>query len=90
MKGEKVRRMKRAWFIIFFFLIGMVIGPKILAAQTTHTDRINKYEGPQTCLTCHLKEAKDVAASLHYQQQAEPRFLKDWPKGQSAGMRVSY
>jgi hypothetical protein len=87
--------MRRDWPIIFFFLAGTVmvgsaIIPEILAAEPTHVDRISKYEGPKTCLSCHLKQAKDVAISLHYQHQAEPQFLKDWPKGQSAGMMLSY
>lgn len=87
--------MRKHWPMIFFFLVGTVIVgaviiPKILAAEPTHVDRISKYEGTKTCLSCHFKEAKDVAISLHYQQQAEPQFLKDWPKGQSAGMMLSY
>ena len=87
--------MRKGWPIILFFLagtvvVGSVIIPEILAAERSHFDRISKYEGTKTCLTCHLKEAKDVAISLHYQQQAEPRLVKDWPPGQPAGMMVSY
>jgi hypothetical protein len=82
--------MKKIWFIINFFLIGMVIIPDVWAVNPTHADRINSYKGTETCLTCHLKAAKEVASSLHYQQQAEPQFLKDWPKGQLAGMMLSY
>ena len=87
--------MRKGWPMILFFLagtvvIGSVIIPEILAAEPTHADRISKYEGTKTCLSCHLKEAKDVAISLHYQHQAEPQFLENWPKGQPAGMMLSY
>ena len=87
--------MRKGWPIIFLFLastviVGLAMIPEIFAAERSHFDRISKYEGAKTCLSCHLKEAKEVAMSLHYQHQAEPQFLKDWPKGQSAGMMVSY
>ncbi len=88
-KGE-IRRMKKVWLNIFFFLICMAVGPEIVSAKANHADRVRSYAGPQTCLPCHLKAAKEVAVSLHYQQQAEPQFLKEWPKGQPAGMMVSY
>jgi len=82
--------MKKVWFIIFFFLVGTAIAQDVSAAKITHADRISSYKGGETCLTCHLKAAKEVASSLHYQQKGEPQFLKDWPKGQLAGMMLSY
>jgi len=82
--------MKKGALIFYLSLIGMVAGAGPAAAKSSHTDRISKFEGTQTCLMCHRKAAKDFAVSLHYQQQAEPRFLKDWPKGQMAGMMGSY
>ena len=82
--------MKKSWFTIFFFLIGMVIISDVWAAKPTHADRISTYKGTETCLTCHFKAAKEFVSSLHYQQQAEPQFVKDWPKGKLAGMMLSY
>ena len=70
-----------------------IFSAQMAAAQTTqpsHADRISLYEGPQTCRACHEKAVKDVAASLHYQQAAEPNFLVDWEKGKPAGMTVSF
>jgi hypothetical protein len=87
--------MRKSWPVILFFLAativaGSVVIQEVLAAERSHLDRISKYEGTKTCLSCHLKEAKDVAISLHYQHQAEPQFLENWPKGQPAGMMLSY
>lgn len=60
------------------------------ARQPSHADKISLYEGPKTCRACHEKAVKDVAASLHYQQAAEPKFLVDWGKGNLAGMTLSF
>lgn len=64
--------------------------PTAAAPKPKHADLIQKYEGPKTCAACHPNAAKDVAVSLHYQQQALPQFVKDWQKGQMAGMMVSF
>ena len=48
------------------------------------------FAGQGTCVACHEKSAKEVAGSLHYQQLAEPQFLKVWPKDEPVGMMVSY
>ena len=82
--------MKKVWFIVFSFLIVAGAGPQSSDAATTHADRISRYEGARTCGTCHEQAAREVAVSLHYQQQAEVPYVKDWPKGQTAGMMVSY
>lgn len=72
------------------FFIAVFAVPQMAAAKTSHVDLISKYEGTQTCLTCHEQNAKDVAVSLHYQQQAGVPYVQDWPQGQNAGMMVSY
>ena len=59
-------------------------------SQPSHADKISAYEGPQTCRACHEGAVKEVAASLHYQQAAEPKFLVDWEKGNLAGMTFSF
>ena len=58
--------------------------------QPSHAGKISQYEGPQTCRACHESAVKEVAASLHYQQAAEPKFLVDWEKGKLAGMTFSF
>ena len=58
--------------------------------QSSHADKISSYEGPQTCRACHENAVKEVAASLHYQQTGEPKFLVDWEKGVLAGMTLSF
>ena len=58
--------------------------------QPSHAEKISLYEGSQTCRACHESAVKDVAASLHYQQAAEPKFLVDWEKGKLAGMTLSF
>ena len=82
--------MRKLFLGMLLFLITIFAVPHMAAAKTSHVDLISKYEGPQTCLTCHEQNAKDVAVSLHYQQQAEVSYVKDWPQGQNAGMMVNY
>jgi hypothetical protein len=55
-----------------------------------HTGDIKEYKGTATCLECHEKAGKEVAMSLHYQQQGPAPFLKDFPKDKTAGMMVSF
>lgn len=62
----------------------------VYAGGPSHADRIATYEGAKTCAPCHKEVAGEVAASLHYQQQAEPQFLAGWEKGKPAGMMKSY
>lgn len=51
---------------------------------------ITEYTGPETCATCHPNAAQEVAASVHYQMQAIPRYRVDWPEGTPGGMYTSY
>ena len=70
-----------------------IFSAQMVPAQTrqlSHSDRITLYEGPQTCRACHEDAVKEVAASLHYQQAAEPNFLVDWEKGNLAGQALSF
>ena len=73
-----------AVFLLLWFGAGMVAG------AVKHADLVGSYEGTKTCGACHEKAVKDVTGSLHYQQLAEPQFLKGWEKGKLAGMMVSY
>ncbi len=72
---------------VFIFSAQMVVAQ---ATRPSHVDRISLYEGPQTCRTCHENAVKEVAASLHYQQAAEPRFLVDWEKGGACGHDLKF
>lgn len=62
------------------------------AAGFSHAENLKKFEGPRTCTAaaCHPDAAKEVAESLHYQQQAVPQFVEGWEAGNPAGMMVSY
>ena len=82
--------MRKLFLSMFLFLLTVFVVPQMATAKTNHADLISKYEGTKTCLACHEQMAKDVAVSLHYQQQAGVPYVKDWPKGQNAGMMVSY
>jgi hypothetical protein len=82
--------MRKFSFSMLFFMLVVLAVPQMAAANTNHADLISKYEGTKTCLTCHEQMVKDVAVSLHYQQQAGVPYVKDWPQGQNGGMMVSY
>lgn len=71
-------------------IAALMFMPLQASAGVSHADKISSYEGTKTCAGCHPDSAKEVAESLHYQQEAEPKFLKDWPKGETAGMMRSY
>ena len=82
--------------LLFYGAVGAAIfifSAQMATAQTrqpSHAGKISQYEGPQTCRACHEKALKEVTASLHYQQAAEPKFLVDWEKGNLAGMALSF
>ncbi len=80
--------MKASW--ILFFLLALLFSAGPLSAVTDHTPLVTKYEGTKTCLGCHANTGKEVAESLHYQQQGQARLLKDWPSDKSVGMMASY
>ena len=81
--------MKTSWLLVFLLALLFSAGP-LSAKVTDHAPLIAKYEGAKTCLTCHKNAGKEVAESLHYQQQAQAKFLKDWPTDTPVGMMVSY
>jgi hypothetical protein len=81
--------MKTSWLFVFLLALLFSAGP-LSAAVTDHTPLIEKYEGTKTCLACHEKAGKEVAESLHYQQQAQAMFLKDWLADGPVGMMASY
>lgn len=80
--------MKASWILIFLLALLFFAGP----VSTTVNDHalIAKYEGTKTCLECHQSSGKEVTASLHYQQQGQAKFLKDWPTDKPVGMMASY
>ena len=78
--------MKVLWLLVFLPAVLFFASP---VAATDHS-LITKYEGTKTCLECHQDSGKEVAASLHYQQQAQAKFLKEWPSAKPVGMMVSY
>jgi hypothetical protein len=81
--------MKASWILVSLLALLFFANP-LSAAVTDHVPLIVKYEGTKTCLGCHEKAGKDVAESLHYQQQAQAKFLKDSPADKTVGMMASY
>jgi len=81
--------MKASWILVSLLALLFFANP-LSAAVTDHAPLIAKYEGTKTCLGCHEKAGKEVAESLHYQQQAQAKFLKDTPADTPVGMMVSY
>ena len=79
----------KAALIVFAVISIMLSFSGAVSAAAGHAD-LTAYEGTKSCTACHDKSAREVAESLHYQQVAEPKFLKDWPAGKPAGMMVSY
>jgi len=59
------------------------------AAARAHA-AIASYEGTRTCAGCHAGQVKDVARSMHYQQQGPALFLAEGQQAENAGMMVSY
>lgn len=80
--------MKVSWILVFLLSLLFFAGPA--SNMVNYHEGITKYEGTKTCLECHANAAKEVATSLHYQQQAQARFLKDWPADKPVGMMVSF
>lgn len=80
--------MKASWILVFLLALLFLAGP----VSTTVNDHalIAKYEGTKTCLECHQNIGKEFALSLHYQQQGQAKFLKNWPEDKPVGMMVSY
>jgi hypothetical protein len=75
-------------------VLGAVLG---LTAAAVYADdppaahqAISEYTGPETCAMCHPTAAQEVAASVHYQQQAVPQLREGWPEGQLGGMFSTY
>jgi hypothetical protein len=81
--------MKTSWLLVFLLALLFSAGP-LSAKVTDHAPLIAKYEGAKTCLACHGYAGKEVAESLHYQQQSQAKFLKDWPTDKPVGMMVNY
>ncbi len=76
------------WITVLVLLLLLTAGR--LWATTDHTSLIQNYEGTKTCLACHEQAGKEVAQSLHYQQQAGAKFLKGLSTDTPVGMMASY
>lgn len=62
------------------------------AAGPSHAGYVARFEGTRSCTSasCHEGAARDVAASLHYQQRAVPQFVEGWEAGKLGGMTETY
>jgi hypothetical protein len=78
--------------LIVLVVIGMtMIGGTVAWADPPEMHQnISEYTGPGTCAGCHPDAAKEVAESVHYQQQAIPKYREGWPEGVTGGMYVTY
>ena len=83
--------MRRAVFTILMAVGLLVVGGTAAWAQPPDAHQgISDYAGPETCAMCHPNAAKEVAGSVHYQQQAIPKYREGWPEGVPGGMYVTY
>ena len=78
--------MKTLWMWVFLLALLFWAGP----LRATDHALIERYEGTKTCLGCHKDVGKEVAVSLHYQQQGQAKFLKNWPADKPVGMMASF
>ncbi len=62
------------------------------AGPPSHAAHVQKFEGTRTCTnaSCHENAAKEMVASLHYQERAVPQFVVGWEPGKLAGMTETY
>lgn len=58
-------------------LLVFVLMPIMAMAQTSHSNIT--WNGPGTCLTCHLAEANEVHSSVHYQWQGPALYTVNGP-----------
>jgi len=59
--------------MVIMFLAIVLSSVTVLAAIPEH-ESITVYEGPQTCVACHLDEANEMHASVHYQWSGPTPF----------------
>jgi predicted CxxxxCH...CXXCH cytochrome family protein len=73
-------------------LAAVALAGRTDAAGPSHAAYVKAFEGPRSCTnaSCHENAAKEVAASLHYQQRAVPQFMEGWEAGKLAGMTETY
>ncbi len=60
-----------------------------LSASTVHV-AISEYEGPQTCAECHPDAGREVAESVHYQQQSIAYYVEGAEPNKLYGMMSTY
>jgi hypothetical protein len=70
-------------------MLGNLFPDSPAGAPESH-QTITEYSGPETCAMCHPDMPRQVAESLHYQQQGAVPFRQDWPKDVLGGMYVTY
>jgi hypothetical protein len=63
--------------IIILGFLAILCMPIIASAATQHSNIT--WNGPGTCLTCHLSEATEVHGSVHYQWQGQAIYTVNGP-----------
>ena len=66
----------RKTILVVLLIIGLLMagGTVAWADPPVAHQAITEYTGPETCGMCHPDTAKEVAESVHYQQQAIPQL----------------
>jgi nitrate/TMAO reductase-like tetraheme cytochrome c subunit len=83
--------MRRIAFTVLMAIVLLVAGGTATWAQPPDAHQaMGEFTGPETCAMCHPNAAQEVVESVHYQQQAIPKYREGWPEGQPGGMYVSY
>jgi len=75
-KTSKIILVRIVTMILLFFLVGNSLANESASSDTNYSHTfINSWQGTSTCLECHLKEAKDIHASLHYQWLGDTPYM---------------
>jgi hypothetical protein len=84
--------MSRKYFWLGSLILLFFALPSIALAQGPPEmhQNIDEYTGPETCAMCHPDAGKEVAESLHYQNQALPEFLDGVDPDVPVGMMTSF
>ena len=87
---------KLLWVLGAFLVAALALGVTVKAdAQSSEPQipdhgEISEYTGPETCMECHLSAGKQVAESLHYQNQGPAPFLVGAEEDKFYGMANTY
>jgi hypothetical protein len=83
--------MRKTILLALLIIALTIMGGTVVSADPPEAHQaITDFTGPETCAMCHPDAAREVAESVHYQQQAIPKFREGWPEGEPGGMYTTY